>query len=1018
MYTQANLKTQCISEKLGHKNDNSSNQKMYYPWKFGTLNIRSGKEKDEGFKLYSIAKEAAKANLSFCCIQEVKYLNSGSKVITLDTGDSYVFIWSGQKKRRNAGVGVLIKQCKDIKYDDPDVLDARMIALNLEIKGFNIRLISVYAHTNCDGNDSQKDAFYRSLKKACIKQHKHQKILICGDFNATTSVSLKNSCFNGQITDDHVCNDNGMRLKRFVRETRYCMTQTFFNHPEEERYTWFSGDKTTKKVLDYVLTENYIQQYVSDCEVDTRFECDSDHRILITTLQTPTTKKARWKPKLPKKTEKIDVKTLKTNAEIRASFLNAVKEEIRKPNMQNSSNLPEQMNTNIVSLLKTAAESTLPKLLKKKVKEMWKDDKLLNDLLKQRENVLPSCDQHKSLTKEIKKRVNHLRNEKVAKEVDELNDYTNKKQVENLFRSFKSDNSSFKSSKPKRGCEPAAMKAYFQQHFTSDSIDKIPIELVDAPEFLQTLKEISTENIKVGPPDESEILCVIKKLKDGKSTNDVPSSFIKCALGCLEFKKELLKLYTTIWETLSIPKDWGHSKLITLWKGPTKGKISDPSSYRGLQIGSTLCKIMMMIIINRLKTWYNKQLLDQQQGFRSERGTADGIFIAKSIQQITNKMKKPTYLLFVDLTAAFDHVERSWLFETIRSRFKEEFDMTTIKLMEHLYESTTTSLAETPDDKFPLNCGVRQGGVESPMLYNLFMDFVMRVFIDKCKESSIKFLKLKYKIPRSASTTGRTASGTMTVDWVGYADDLILIFDDELSLSLGISILNETFETFRLRINATKTKTMILNQKYEGREYPKTICSLGEEVIENVEKFRYLGSEIKQDEPSTGQTELNLRSDVAECKFYSLSRNLLNKKINLNTRTLMLNALVRSRLLYSCQTWSCTKTQMNNVNATYVSFLRKMVKGGYRRKENSWAYVFTNNDLLRMAGAEDVHTFVCKQQAKFLMKVIRKGNESMQKRLLFNDNDATKRGPKTNLMSSVLNSTGETIERLCANAWQ
>ena len=119
---------------------------MYYPWKFGTLNIRSGKEKDEGFKLYSIAKEAAKANLSFCCIQEVKYLNSGSKVITLDTGDSYVFIWSGQKKRQNAGVGVLIKQCKDIKYDDPDVLDARMIALNLEIKGFNIRLINVYAH--------------------------------------------------------------------------------------------------------------------------------------------------------------------------------------------------------------------------------------------------------------------------------------------------------------------------------------------------------------------------------------------------------------------------------------------------------------------------------------------------------------------------------------------------------------------------------------------------------------------------------------------------------------------------------------------------------------------------------------------------------------------------------------------------------------------------------------------------------------------------------------------------------
>ena len=348
------------------------------------------------------------------------------------------------------------------------------------------------------------------------------------------------------MTDDPVCNDNGIRLKRFVRETGYCMTQTYFNHPEEERYTWFSSDKMTKKVLDYVIAENFIQQYVNDCEVDTKFECDSDHRILITTLQTPTTKKARWKPKSPKPIGKIDIKALRANAELRTSFLNTVKEEMQTPFMQSGSNLPEQMNANIITLLKKAAESTLPKLSKKRVKEVWKDDKVLNDLLKQREIVLPNCEQHISLTKEIKKRVSQLRNEKVAKEVEELNDYANKKQIENLFRSFKSDNSSFKSPILKRGCEPAAMKTYFQHHFTSDSIDRAPIELIDAPGFLQALKDISTHDLKVGPPDESEICSVIKKLKDGKSTNDVPSSFIKNALGCLEFKNELVRLYATI----------------------------------------------------------------------------------------------------------------------------------------------------------------------------------------------------------------------------------------------------------------------------------------------------------------------------------------------------------------------------------------------------------------------------------------------------------------------------------------
>ena len=51
------------------------------------------------------------------------------------------------------------------------------------------------------------------------------------------------------------------------------------------------------------------------------------------------------------------------------------------------------------------------------------------------------------------------------------------------------------------------------------------------------------------------------------------------------------------------------------------GKLSDPATYRGLQIGSTLCNIMMIIILNRIKSWYNSQLLDQQQGFRQGRGT-------------------------------------------------------------------------------------------------------------------------------------------------------------------------------------------------------------------------------------------------------------------------------------------------------------------------------------------------------------------------------------------------------------
>jgi exonuclease III len=136
-----------------------------------------------------VAKQVAEANLLVCSLQEVRYRNDGKKVINLDSGESFTFYWSGPKKRRDGGVGVLIKQCKEISFDEPDILDPRIIAMNIKIKGYDIRLINAYAPTNCDVSENTKDLFYNKLRKSSIKQYKHQKLIVNGDFNATTEVS-------------------------------------------------------------------------------------------------------------------------------------------------------------------------------------------------------------------------------------------------------------------------------------------------------------------------------------------------------------------------------------------------------------------------------------------------------------------------------------------------------------------------------------------------------------------------------------------------------------------------------------------------------------------------------------------------------------------------------------------------------------------------------------------------------------------------------------------------------------
>ena len=426
-------KTVCINKKFG--NNSSKQRKLFFNWKLGTINIRTGQEQSEGARLYMITKQVAEAGLLICSLQEVRYRNSGKKIINLDSGVSYVFFWSGPKKRRDAGVGILIKQCKDVTYNDPDIMDSRIMGMNAKIKGYDVRLVNTYAPTNCDGSESAKDVFYKTLRKACVKQYKHQKLIVNGDFNATTELVTKQCYYDGKrLVDDPICNENGLRLKQFCQEKQLCTSQLYFEHALEVRHTWFSGDRSTKKVLDYILVEPYTQQFMEECKVDIKYDFDSDHRLVTSCLATPTTKKARRKfSKSNQSRTIIDPKSL-DDTKIKAQFIEALSNELNKaPELDR----PDDIGSDLAKCLQDAASATLSNKKKNtETNEIWKNDKTLNFILETRKRFVPSSLAYKYLTKTLKKRVNKLKNEKLAKEALEINKYATNRDVENLYRSF------------------------------------------------------------------------------------------------------------------------------------------------------------------------------------------------------------------------------------------------------------------------------------------------------------------------------------------------------------------------------------------------------------------------------------------------------------------------------------------------------------------------------------------------------------------------------------------------------
>ena len=78
--------------------------------------------------------------------------------------------------------------------------------------------------------------------------------------------------------------------------------------------------------------------------------------------------------------------------------------------------------------------------------------------------------------------------------------------------------------------------------------------------------------------------------------------------------------------------------------------------------------------------------------------------------------------------------------------------------------------------------------------------------------------------------------------FLGYADDLCIFANSAEDLQKMLTILNEIFTDHGLKMNETKTETLILN--FQGQDYPKSIVQLNGKPLKNVKHFKYLDHDI------------------------------------------------------------------------------------------------------------------------------------------------------------------------------
>ena len=85
---------------------------------------------------------------------------------------------------------------------------------------------------------------------------------------------------------------------------------------------------------------------------------------------------------------------------------------------------------------------------------------------------------------------------------------------------------------------------------------------------------------KTALPTKDEIRSTLLNLKNGKVSNDLPAETFKYAATSDRLLTEIENLLSDIWNTNTntVSTSRGHSKLIALWKGASKGSATDPST--------------------------------------------------------------------------------------------------------------------------------------------------------------------------------------------------------------------------------------------------------------------------------------------------------------------------------------------------------------------------------------------------------------------------------------------------------
>ena len=186
------------------------------------------------------------------------------------------------------------------------------------------------------------------------------------------------------------------------------------------------------------------------------------------------------------------------------------------------------------------------------------------------------------------------------------------------------------------------------------------------------------------------------------------------------------------------------------------------------------------------------------------------------LKALTDKYAKggKLYLCFIDFKKAFDTVWRKGiLFKALINGISGPI----YHVLKNMYEKVFLGAKSDNPNFFESFIGTKQGAVESPTMFNLFINDIPQLFNDSCDPAQLC---------------------DKPINCLMYADDLVLISKSKTGLQNCLDKLSDYTTKWHLKINTQKSKIMIVNKT--GRLSKEKFELVGE-TLENVREYNYLG---------------------------------------------------------------------------------------------------------------------------------------------------------------------------------